>query len=551
MIGVIANPELHAVVREFFELFKTPWEFCRPGFGYDVILCTNAKGFEEKSAPLVLIYSSEKLPFDTEKSVETGPRNQDCVFAYKQFRLPIYGDSITFRNGSNLLLESQSKSPAIYSHEISGRVVTRIGYDLFAEVLSLLTKGQPVRNAAVPTLDLHIELLRDLIRQAGQTLVEIPPIPDGYRFIVCLTHDVDHPSVRQHKLDHTMFGFLYRALLGSVFGLIRGRIPFRHLVTNWAAAFKLAFIHLGLADDPWSRFDAYATLEEGLHSTFFVIPFKNSPGRTKSGKAPRIRASRYETSDIAAQIRKLISAGCEIGLHGIDAWMDSLSAQKESEQIRDIAGTASIGVRMHWLYNDEQAPATLETAGLEYDSTVGYNETIGYRAGTTQAYKPLGAARLLELPLHIMDTALFYPAYLDLSAKDAKRRVGQIIDNAVEFGGSVTINWHDRSLSPERLWGDFYVEMIDTLRDREAWFPTASKAVSWFRKRRSVVFETLPGNQGGLRVKVGEDENKELPGLRLRVYRQGELPEDIPITAAVSEQAIGGTLEPTVDAFGK
>ena len=31
MIGVIADPAEHDVVREFFELFKTPWEFYRSG----------------------------------------------------------------------------------------------------------------------------------------------------------------------------------------------------------------------------------------------------------------------------------------------------------------------------------------------------------------------------------------------------------------------------------------------------------------------------------------------------------------------------------------
>jgi hypothetical protein len=30
MIGIIANPSEHAMVCEFFELFKTPWEFYRP-----------------------------------------------------------------------------------------------------------------------------------------------------------------------------------------------------------------------------------------------------------------------------------------------------------------------------------------------------------------------------------------------------------------------------------------------------------------------------------------------------------------------------------------
>ena len=49
-------------------------------------------------------------------------------------------------------------------------------------------------------------------------------------------------------------------------------------------------------------------------------------------------------------------------------------------------------MRMHWLYYDQQSPGVLEKAGAVYDSTIGYNETVGYRAGTTQAYKPLEAS---------------------------------------------------------------------------------------------------------------------------------------------------------------
>ena len=62
---------------------------------------------------------------------------------------------------------------------------------------------------------------------------------------------------------------------------------------------------------------------------------------------------------------------------------------------------------MHWLYFDSQAPLALEKAGFSYDSTLGYNETIGYRSGTTQVFKHPNTDHLMELPLHIMDTALF------------------------------------------------------------------------------------------------------------------------------------------------
>ena len=114
-----------------------------------------------------------------------------------------------------------------------------------------------------------------------------------------------------------------------------------------------------------------------------------------------------------------MATGCEVGLHGIDAWIDSARGIEEFEEIRSLTGISETGVRMHWLYYDQQSPVTLEEAGAAYDSTIGYRETVGYRAGTTQVYKPLQATRLLELPMHVMDTALFYPAYLGLSSRQA------------------------------------------------------------------------------------------------------------------------------------
>ena len=85
---------------------------------------------------------------------------------------------------------------------------------------------------------------------------------------------------------------------------------------------------------------------------------------------------------------------------------------------------------MHWLLRDANTPSVLEQAGYAYDSTVGYNETVGYRAGTSQVFRPSGATTLLELPLHIQDGALFYPQRLDLSEPEAEKRCQALIDNA-------------------------------------------------------------------------------------------------------------------------
>jgi hypothetical protein len=522
MIGVIADPKEHDVVREFFELFKTPWEFYRKGEHYDALVCTGDGQFD-RAAKVVVYYSGQSIQLDVEKNVKTFPQRKNCILSYQTDRIPIYGDSLTFpEKETAFLTEKDSRSCAGFVDQSNDGVLVRVGYDLFDEVRTLLTVGQPPVNANIPALELHIALLRDLLTGCGLSVVEIPPVPSGYPFIACLTHDVDHPSVRRHRWDHTISGFLYRAVFGSLSRLIRGRISVRDLVRNCAAALKLPFVYLGLAKDFWRDFDdRYLELEKNLPSTFFVIPFKNYAGRMPHGPAPAFRAARYEAQDLAETIQKLIAGGCEVGLHGIDAWLDGSKGREEVEEVRRLSGGAEIGVRMHWLYQSQESPARIEEAGAGYDSTIGYNETVGYRSGATQVYKPLTTKRLLELPLHAMDTALFYPDHLGLSPRQAQTLLDQLRDNAIRFGGCVTINWHDRSLAPERLWGECYGSVVQDLRQRNAWVSTAGDAVAWFRKRRETAFERDRTRPGEVRVSGGD--NDHLPGLRLRIHKAREL----------------------------
>jgi peptidoglycan/xylan/chitin deacetylase (PgdA/CDA1 family) len=541
VIGVIVNAENRAVAREFFELFKTPWEFYSERRHYDVLLNT-VGGRLDKTAKLTVCYAGRKL-HDEEQN---RPARQQAALLYRGDRIPIYGDIVRFpdKNG-DILIDEESQQCAGYSHHSGNGVLVRIGYDLFGEIRKLLTVGQPTNNAHIPTLELHVALLRNLINECGIPVVEIPPVPEGHRFIACLTHDVDHPSIRQHKWDHTTVGFLYRAVLGSLLNFIQRRIPFGDLVTNWMATLSLPFVHMKLARDFWRDFDdRYLELEKGIPSTFFVIPFKNYSGATANGQAPAYRAARYEAKDIANSILKLISAGCEVGVHGLDAWMDSSRGREELDEIRNLTGVSEIGVRMHWLYYDEHSPLALEKAGATYDSTVGYNDTVGYRAGTTQTYKPLQATRLLELPLHAMDTALFYPSHLGLSPSQARIVLDRMIENAVRFGGCLTINWHDRSIFPERLWETSYRDLVAELKARGAWFSTAGEAVSWFRKRRAAVFETDSTQPGGISVASVSDHEDNLPKLRLRIHNA---PESYPMGARRSESFIDGPCCKTVD----
>jgi len=519
MIGVIANGVEHSTIVEFFELFKTPWEFWRPGSRYDVLLCSNST-VPENDARLLLLYGSQQQAFERCRGIKTQSVRGHQFLSFRGERMPIYGSCLLFNSpGNEVVIHERTKSAAAVSVASEDHMVVRLGFDLFQEVRYLLTQGQPAEFASIPTLDLHISLLRELIVSCEVPLVEILPMPTGYRFIVCLTHDVDHPRVRYHMCDHTMFGFLYRALIGSVIDFCRGRRSLRQVVTNWKAAFSLPLVFAGLAKDFWNQLDRYLALEKGLASTFFVIPTKGDAGVDSEGRTKRKRASRYALTDIADDLKKLLSANREISVHGIDAWRDSAKGCDEREHIQEITGAAETGIRMHWLYFDSQAPSTLEKAGFSYNSTVGYNEAIGYRAGTAQVFKHPNVDRLLELPLHIMDTALFYPSYMNLSDDEARAAMLPLIENVTRFGGVLTINWHDRSLGPERLWADVYVTLLRDLRARAPWFATALQTVSWFRRRRTASFVRIAHDGNSVRVRTATDPAAaDLPALTLRVY---------------------------------
>jgi len=193
MIGLAVHSTEQDIVAEFFELFKTPWEYYQKGRHYDVVICTQEEG-GDADAKLVLLYSSGRLSFDAEKGSAVKNCQNGAVLSHDGQKIPLYGNAASFSaNQFFALKEDVTNEPMAFLSNSGQRQILRIGYDLFQEVRLLLTVGQPPANAGKATLERHIALLRDFITRSGLPLIEIPPVPDGYGFMVCLTHDLDHP----------------------------------------------------------------------------------------------------------------------------------------------------------------------------------------------------------------------------------------------------------------------------------------------------------------------------------------------------------------------
>ncbi len=506
MIAVVAGSHPLWAVEEFFQLFKTPWEHWRPGGSYDVVLAAGSE-VPVDAAPLVIVMGDKPQPIDVRLGLQvSGAGNGGGrLLADGEDLLPLYAPTATVvsRQGLGERLGTVGDQGVALRLRPTGRnsTVIRLGYDLFSELRQILVVGQPVEHAARPTLDLHVNRLRRWMREAGLAFLEIPPVPHGHRFIVALTHDIDFIGIRRHCCDHTMFGFLFRATVGSARDFLRGRLAWGRLWRNWLAAAKLPLVYLRLAKDFWEPFPWLLEVESGLPATYYLIPFKRRPGRNVKSAHPERRGTAYDVTDMPEWTQELRRAGNEIGVHGIDAWNDVSAGREERLRVESVSSVPVQGIRMHWLEFDENSYRVLEEAGYAYDTTMGYNETIGYRHGTGQVFRPPGAASLLEMPMHIQDGALFYPTRLHLSDTAARERCAELVRHAERDGGLLTVLWHDRSHAPDRHWGEFYRGLVGTLKQSQAWFATAGQVVRWFRQRRELRF--VVEEEGGVRIEGG------------------------------------------------
>jgi hypothetical protein len=517
MIGVIVKKTEQKAAAEFFELFKTPWEFYREGSVYDVLVASEPPPARAGAAAQIL-FSSASLPGDRIARVFHPSTIPHWLDAPAQV-LPLYGSLAVFdsRPRSTTVLYSAGQKVGLHIQE-AGRDVIRIGFDLFAEIERLLVYGQPPEWAGYPTLERHIHLLRTLILSLGIPLIEIPPTPAGFAMSACLTHDVDFVGIKDHGFNHTTQGFLHRAVFGSVQRLLHSELTMRQVLTNWRAAVALPLVHLGLHKDFWLEFDRYQELEGEHPSTYFFIPYKHRPGRQVTLPYPERRAASYELASVRPHIQSLQRKGDEIALHGIDAWLEVASAQDERQRILTETGCSCVGNRIHWLcFSSPASYAVLDEAGFDYDSTCGYNETVGFKAGTCQVFQPLGAKHLLELPMHLQDVALFYPSSMGLPPSVAWRECVKVLDSIEQYGGVATILWHTRSLSPERLWNEPYARLVRDLERRKAWFSTAAGISAWFRARRQLQPKDVQISAEAIKLRMQGAPFK--PGFTFRIHR--------------------------------
>lgn len=170
-------------------------------------------------------------------------------------------------------------------------------------------------------------------------------------------------------------------------------------------------------------------------------------------------------------LREVAARGHEIGFHpGYDTYCNRDLLEREKRRLETLLPEPVAGGRQHNLRF--RAPDTWqdwEAVGLRYDSTLGYAERAGFRCGTCHPYPVFDVASgrqlaLIEVPLIVMDTTLFFHRYEKLPPQAAIERIRALAARCSEVGGVFTLLWHNTSFEGAyETWGNIYESVIENL----------------------------------------------------------------------------------------
>jgi peptidoglycan/xylan/chitin deacetylase (PgdA/CDA1 family) len=186
-----------------------------------------------------------------------------------------------------------------------------------------------------------------------------------------------------------------------------------------------------------------------------------------------------EEYTIAEMIREIDARGWEIGLHPTwNAYDDVDELKFQKGQLEDIVGHEIVSVRQHYLHYDiTKTPRAHAEAGFQYDSTLGFNDNVGFRFGTSYPWNLYDIDTekdlpILEIPLIAQDGAMLSETKgLRIDEDTATEYVIKLAEKIQEVGGVLTLLWHPSYIRKESWWNT-YSTILDYLGKQNAWFGT-------------------------------------------------------------------------------
>lgn len=355
--------------------------------------------------------------------------------------------------------------------------------------------GRHHLDIRVPYAAVAMRMLQQALYRLMNRRPEPPACPVArVRHFVVSTHDVDYWPLNR---------------MNGVIRLVKNAAITLALSNNALLSVRQAHMALRLLDEGRDPLDQFSRLVEqerlrGLGASYYFLPLRLHR-----------RDANYSLllPEIVHAIEKLRSQGFEVGVHGTYTSLDRPSGLAEEYSCFRRLGVEVLGGRQHWLrFTLDRLISALEKAGAIYDTSLGWSDRIGYRAGACFPFPPYNfekeqPANFIELPMAIMDQALqaevknpaeWFQTSADLLAQS--RRFGW---------GGISLLWHPAGfgggwLSPEV--GDVYWQLAER---QVSWHDTWENAMNFVRLVRQRFVDVGMLSAFPSPVETGEEHGME------------------------------------------
>ncbi len=254
--------------------------------------------------------------------------------------------------------------------------------------------------------------------------------PKRFEFIP--TIDVDNAYAYQHK-------GVGRAILGTLRSLFTLRFSD---VTN------RIIVYLNLKKDPFDIYEsAFTLLKDWPKTIWFILVGKN-------GRYDRnIPVQQYEMQSLIHRIGDKF----KVGIH--PSYYSGTSYDRVKLEINDIARILNVNIkqsRQHYLRIF--LPTTysnLVLLGIKEDYSMGYSDSIGFRAGTCTPFKfyNIREEKVLDLkiiPFQTMDYTLC--EQMRMNPLEALNSIMNLVDKVYKVNGTFVSIWHNEYMSGIAPW---------------------------------------------------------------------------------------------------
>ncbi|MEJ2048479.1 MAG: hypothetical protein P8Y60_01290 [Calditrichota bacterium] len=353
--------------------------------------------------------------------------------------------------------------------------------DKFSELLSCKDSSSPdIEPAPVnkPYVDLLALELKQKVIELAKNL-KIPfisklPWPDGASLAWSLTHDVD--LVRKYS-----FGQIIQFVVKG--DLRAGGKVLRKLYHR---------------DNPYWNFGELLGLYRSRQwqVSFFFL----AKSWEKSSFRYNIKTSRFRNL-----FKTILSEGHEVGLHSSRfIFNHPANYLREKRKLESQLGWEVNGVRQHYLrILFPEGWHYLRSAGFNYDSSCGYNEAVGFRAGTSFPIEinfpdKSEDDKFYEVPISLMDYPWINP---QATFEENWSKFENLIDLIRNTQGLANILWHPHNIA-ECIYRDYWEKMIAWFGKERFYQGSLSYIVEWWKNRSAVELTQLSAGEECLQFEL-------------------------------------------------